>query len=142
MLTWRLTSLGRVGTVGILCPDSHICISLIYTHFTKGLVFMLGWKAGGCSYEDGGRSSVTSHPVARVLMHSPGVCLSQQRSWLVNQKTGTYLARDSGPLSVGLWACSLCLVPTWLWVGDVVAALIELNGLWFTVTPMSVDCRE
>lgn len=57
-------------------------------------------------------SSVTSQPIARVLMHSPGVCLSQQRPWLVTQKTGTYLARDSGPLSVGLWACSMCLVPT------------------------------
>lgn len=106
---------------------------------------MCWWKSGGGSCEDGAGSSVTPQSSAHVLMHNPSACLNQQRLWLVSKKTGTYLARDSGPLSVGFWACSMCPVPTWLWVGEAVdrlGALTEFSGLWFTVRPMSVDCRE
>lgn len=60
----------------------------------------------------GAESSVVPQCASHALMHSPSACLNQQRPWLVSKKTGTNLARDSGPLGVGFWVCSMCPVPT------------------------------
>lgn len=55
MLMWRLTSLERLGTVGILHPDPRIYMSLIYMHFYKRLGVRAGLEVWWLLLEGEGR---------------------------------------------------------------------------------------
>lgn len=81
-----------VAAVGILHPDSLIYRNLSLNPFYERPGVCVGlevrWLLMRKSFrncEDGGRGLWSPQ-------HSSDVCLDLQRSWLVNRRTGTYLA--------------------------------------------------